>query len=205
MIPLVFRHILSFLVIGLNKLIVKLEFFEFPVIANQSADWCGNLSDRSTISQSFTGKFREIVQKNSLYDDGLPGIRWRFPHQSEDWFGMTRCSGRAHLCKFQFVSVLIKSDNLIVFLKSSRRDSLIVHCPLSIVNCQLNSNLPYHRTIPSGAGQKRPRISGARLGRPPCGQILICPFAPLAGGVKTSWGLGPGSLSGLIFLLCGKR
>ena len=28
----------------------KLEFVEFPVIANQSADWCGNLPDRSTIS-----------------------------------------------------------------------------------------------------------------------------------------------------------
>ena len=32
--------------------------------------------------------------KNSLYDDGLPEIRWRFPHQSEDWFGMT-CSDDA--------------------------------------------------------------------------------------------------------------
>ena len=29
--------------------IEKLEFIEFPVIANQSADWCGNLLDRSTI------------------------------------------------------------------------------------------------------------------------------------------------------------
>ena len=28
----------------------KSEFIEFPVIANQSADWCGNLLDRSTIS-----------------------------------------------------------------------------------------------------------------------------------------------------------
>ena len=24
-----------------------------------------------------------------LYDNMQPGIRWRFPHQSEDWFGMT--------------------------------------------------------------------------------------------------------------------
>ena len=71
----------------------KLEFGELPVIASQSADWRGNLPDRSTISQSFTGRFREIVQKNSLYDDGLPGIRWRFPHQCAHWFGMTMLFG----------------------------------------------------------------------------------------------------------------
>ena len=35
-------------------------------------------------------KFRKTVQKDGLYDDGLPIIRWRFPHQSADWFGMTR-------------------------------------------------------------------------------------------------------------------
>ena len=93
----------------------KLEFFEFPVIASQCSHWRGNLPDRSTISQSFTGRFRIIVQKNSLYDDGLPEIRWRFPHQSEDWFGMTGSDG------------------------------------------PLNSNLQYHRTIPSGSGKERLR------------------------------------------------
>ena len=36
-----------------------------------------------------------------------------------------------------------------------------------------NSNLSNHRTIPSGAGQKRLHIFRARLGRPPCGQIPI--------------------------------
>ena len=40
-----------------------------------------------------------------------------------------------------------------------------------------NSNLPNcYRSTPSGAGQKRPHISCARLGRPPCGQIPICQF-----------------------------
>ena len=38
-----------------------------------------------------------------------------------------------------------------------------------------NPSLSNHRTIPSGAGQKRPHISGARLGRPPCGQIPNLP------------------------------
>ena len=35
-------------------------------------------------------KFQKTSQKNGLYDDKLPGIRWRFPHQFENWFGMTR-------------------------------------------------------------------------------------------------------------------
>ncbi|MGN1027155.1 MAG: hypothetical protein ACI4P4_12220, partial [Faecousia sp.] len=30
-----------------------MEFVEFPVIANQSADWCGNLLNRSTISRGW--------------------------------------------------------------------------------------------------------------------------------------------------------
>ena len=41
----------------------------------------------------------------------------------------------------------------------------------------LNYNLLHHRTIPSGAGQKRLHQSTARLGRPPCGQIPIYLFA----------------------------
>ena len=28
-------------------------------------------------------------KKNGLYDDRIPRIRWRFPHQCEHWFGMT--------------------------------------------------------------------------------------------------------------------
>ena len=39
------------------------------------------------------------------------------------------------------------------------------HSPNSLTN----SNLSNHRTIPSGAGQERPHIFSARLGRPPCG------------------------------------
>ena len=35
-------------------------------------------------------EFQKTVQKNGLYDDRLPGIRGRFPHQFENWFGMTR-------------------------------------------------------------------------------------------------------------------
>ena len=38
-------------------------------------------------------KFRKTVQKNGLYDDGLPIIRWRFPHQCAHWFGMTCSDG----------------------------------------------------------------------------------------------------------------
>ena len=34
-------------------------------------------------------EFQKTAQKNGLYDDRLPEIRWRFPHQSADWFGMT--------------------------------------------------------------------------------------------------------------------
>ena len=42
-------------------------------------------------------------KKNRLYDDGLPGIRWRFPHQCAHWFGMTVLFGAcAHLYKFPF-------------------------------------------------------------------------------------------------------
>ena len=53
-----------------------------------------------------------------------------------------------------------------------------------------NSNLPNcHRTTPSGAGQKRLRISCARLGRPPCGQIPVFLSAVLADSLKT--GLNP--------------
>ena len=41
----------------------------------------------------FVDKFRKTVQKNGLYDDGLPIIRWRFPHQCAHWFGMTCSDG----------------------------------------------------------------------------------------------------------------
>ena len=45
----------------------------------------------------------EMVQKSGMYDDRLPGIRWRFPHQCAHWFGMTVLFGAcAHLYKFQF-------------------------------------------------------------------------------------------------------
>ena len=48
-------------------------------------------------------EFQKTAQKNGLYDDRMPEIRRRFPHQSADWFGMTVLFGaRAHLCKFQF-------------------------------------------------------------------------------------------------------
>ena len=38
-------------------------------------------------------KFQKTSQKNGLYDDRLPGIRWRFPHQRARWFGMTCSDG----------------------------------------------------------------------------------------------------------------
>ncbi len=39
--------------------------------------------------QFLVEEFRKTAGENSLYDDGLFGIRWRFPHQFENWFGMT--------------------------------------------------------------------------------------------------------------------
>ena len=46
-----------------------------------------------------------MVQKSGMYDDRLPGIRWRFPHQCAHWFGMTVLFGaRTSLFKFQFVA-----------------------------------------------------------------------------------------------------
>ena len=57
-------------------------------------------------------EFQKTAQKNGLYDDRMPEIRRRFPHQSADWFGMTVLFGAcAHLYKFQFCDQLIK-DNL---------------------------------------------------------------------------------------------
>ena len=50
-------------------------------------------------------------KKDSLYDDGLPGIRWRFPHQFENWFGMTMLfDARSFLYKFQFTCFPDKAD-----------------------------------------------------------------------------------------------
>ena len=52
----------------------------------------------------------EMVQKSGMYDDGLPIIRWRFPHQCAHWFGMTVLFGACvHLYKFQFVGQPVKS------------------------------------------------------------------------------------------------
>ena len=51
------------------------------------------------------------LKKDNLYDDRLPEIRWRFPHQRARWFGMTVLFGaRTYLCKFQFVYLLSKAD-----------------------------------------------------------------------------------------------
>ena len=51
-------------------------------------------------------------KKNGMYDDGLSGIRWRFPHQFANWFGMTVLfGGRTSLYKFQFAYVLTKAYN----------------------------------------------------------------------------------------------
>ena len=41
-------------------------------------------------------RHRKTAGKNGLYDDRSPVIRWRFPHQSEDWFGMTCSDGPAN-------------------------------------------------------------------------------------------------------------
>ena len=89
---------------------------------------------------------RKTVQKNGLYDDGLLGFRWRFPHQSADWFGMTALfDAQSFLHKFQFVVLLTKADKHILFFKLSRRDSLTVHCQLSI---------PSLSRCQGGAGEK---------------------------------------------------
>ncbi|MCI7574240.1 MAG: hypothetical protein MSS94_05820, partial [Clostridiales bacterium] len=50
------------MLIGINQQIDKLEFIEFPVIANQSADWFGMtvLFD----AQSFLHKFRFVAPQN---------------------------------------------------------------------------------------------------------------------------------------------
>ena len=59
-------------------------------------------------------------------------------------------------------------------------DRLCRTIPQSLRDSSLYTREPLPRppacfgTIPSGAGQKRPHISGARLGRPPCGPRL-CP------------------------------
>ena len=47
----------------------------------------------------------------TVYDLPDSGIRWRFPHQSEDWFGMTMLFDAPTLFyKFQFISLLCKAD-----------------------------------------------------------------------------------------------
>ena len=44
--------------------------------------------------QFLVDEFRKMAQKKGrLYDDGLPGIRWRLPHQRARWFAMTRSNG----------------------------------------------------------------------------------------------------------------
>ena len=51
-------------------------------------------------------------KKNGMYDDGLSGIRWRFPHQFANWFGMTVLfGGRTSLYKFQFVDMITCIEN----------------------------------------------------------------------------------------------
>ena len=41
----------------------------------------------------FVDRHRKSAGWSSLHDDGFPESRWRFPHQSADWFGMTRSDG----------------------------------------------------------------------------------------------------------------
>ena len=61
------------------------------------------------------------LKKDNLYDDRLPEIRWRFPHQRARWFGMTVLFGaRTYLCKFQFVYLLSKADKHILYNPSIR-------------------------------------------------------------------------------------
>ena len=50
-------------------------------------------------------EFQKTAQKNGLYDDRMPEIRRRFPHQSADWFGMTVLfDAQSFLHKFRFVA-----------------------------------------------------------------------------------------------------
>ena len=41
------------------------------------------------------GRFSRALKMSAptRYDEMQSESRWRFPHQSADWFGMTRCSG----------------------------------------------------------------------------------------------------------------
>ena len=64
-------------------------------------------------AQFLVDEFRETAGENSLYDDRLPGIRWRFPHQCAHWFGMTRSNGPSnsnlsHCCVYP-ISFFIKT------------------------------------------------------------------------------------------------
>ena len=76
--------------IGICRIPGHCEPVRFPGVA---ISWIG--------VQFLVDECQKTVQKNGLYDDGLPEIRWRFPHQSEDWFGMTVLFDTpAFLCKF---------------------------------------------------------------------------------------------------------
>ena len=67
-------------------------------------------------------EFQKTAQKNGLYDDMQPEIRWRLPHQRARWFAMTVLfDALAALCKFQFVSVFTKVDNRIDNYGSAQR------------------------------------------------------------------------------------
>ena len=61
----------------------------------------------------------EMVQKSGMYDDRLPGIRWRFPHQCAHWFGMT-CSDGPPNSNLSFCCVNPKST-ISYILKKHRR------------------------------------------------------------------------------------
>ena len=104
-------------------------------------------------------EFQKTAQKNGLYDDRLPEIRWRFPHQCAHWFGMTVFfDARSFLCKFQFVSVLTKDSlysNFTICLRKPTActcywfptDLFRFNHPegipeLSIVHCQLKRDFP---------------------------------------------------------------
>ena len=68
---------------GGMRLLDRLEFGDYRSL--RTSPQTGVAISRIEVSL-LVEKFRKTVQKNGLYDDRLPEIRWRFPHQCEHWF-----------------------------------------------------------------------------------------------------------------------
>ena len=74
----------------------KMEFGGLPTSLSLRASAHTGVAISRIEAQFLMDEFRETVQKNGLYDDRQPEIRWRFPHQCAHWFGMTRSDDAAN-------------------------------------------------------------------------------------------------------------